>query len=218
MAKPSRGFTLIELLVVVAVIVIMAGLAVPAYTSIGKGSQLSASGNRVANLINLARQNSMSKNSMTAFLVLTDSRINNAYQSVALMELPNQSSVWTQISNWETLPSGTIIDPGPDGNPSHPYQFSFNNSSDTTPLPGVPQQPFPPISYGGRHAGTYRYEIFLPNGSLLSGSAVQIRLAEGLISSGVATYTHPDPKGGGPANYYEVTILAGTGRTKIDRP
>jgi len=218
MNKQSRAFTLIELLVVVAIIVMMTGLAVPTFTNIGKTNSLSSSGNQVANLLNLARQNSMSKNSMTALVVQTDSQTNNAYRSIALMELPNQSKLWKQISGWETLPSGTIVDPGPDGNPAHPYQFSFNRSSDAVPLPGVPQQPFPSIAYGGKTVNSYSYEIFLPNGSLLSGSAVQIRVAGGYVSSGVATYTQPDSHGGGPANYYEVTILAGTGRTKIDRP
>jgi hypothetical protein len=167
----------------------------------------------------------MSKNSMTALVVLTDPQLNNAYRCASLMELPNQTEVWKQIASWETLSPGAIVDPGPNGNPdanpSHPYQFSFNTKADQTPTPGVPQQPFPPITYGGKTANSYSYEIFLPNGSLLSGSAVQIRVAEGFVSSGVPTvptYTQPDPHGGGPVNYYQVTILAGTGRTKIDRP
>jgi hypothetical protein len=111
-----------------------------------------------------------------------------------------------------------MVDPGPDNNSKHPYQLSFNSFSDTLPLPGVPQTPFPSISYGGKKINSYSYEIFLPNGSLLSGSSAQIRLAEGVISSGAATYTQRGHNSDGPANYYNITILAGTGRTKIDRP
>jgi prepilin-type N-terminal cleavage/methylation domain-containing protein len=219
--EAASGFTLIELLTVVAIMVTVVGLAVPAFTSIGSANLLDASGNRAVNLINFAREDAMSKNAMTALVVLTSPQ-NSAYRTLAVMELPNGSTVWNQVSAWETLSSGAMIDPGPDNNSTHipfPYLFNFTRSTVPAGTAGVPRTAFPSIQYGGATVQSYQYEVFLPNGSLLSGSSATIRLAEGFISSGnTATYTRPDPHGGGPANYYNITILGATGRTKIDRP
>ena len=58
----SRAFSLVELLVVIAVIAIIAGYAVPAVTSMLKGSQLTQGSQMVVDQIALARQTALSRN------------------------------------------------------------------------------------------------------------------------------------------------------------
>ena len=58
----SRAFSLVELLVVVAVIAIVAGFAVPAVTTMLKGSQLTQGSQTVVDQIALARQTALSRN------------------------------------------------------------------------------------------------------------------------------------------------------------
>ena len=61
-APASRAFSLVELLVVIAVIAIVAGFAVPAVTTMLRGSQLTQGSQMVVDQIALARQTALSKN------------------------------------------------------------------------------------------------------------------------------------------------------------
>ena len=209
----TRAFTLVELLVVVLIIGLLLSFLVPAFGNLGKAGALTSAGSQVANLVNLARQNSMSKNAMTALIVNTDSTLDNANRLFTLLELvpPSsgaqpQTTDWKPLSGWETIRAGVVAD-------SNPANFSFPDSA-TQPVPKFPS----PIQYGAKAIGSYKYVIFLPNGTLLSGTSTRIRLTEGFLAPGASTVTYTRPKAGGSANYYDITILAATGRTKIDRP
>src|SRR5688572_20486513 len=71
----KRGaFTLVELIVVIALIVLLVALVAPAFTGSGRATALKAGGNNVANLALLARQNSLTKNAMTALVVISNSK------------------------------------------------------------------------------------------------------------------------------------------------
>ncbi len=65
-----------ELLVVMGVMAILASLSVAAFGGT-KAMDLSNAGNLVVDLVNQARQNSISKNVMTALLLARDSQNNN---------------------------------------------------------------------------------------------------------------------------------------------
>jgi prepilin-type N-terminal cleavage/methylation domain-containing protein len=210
------GFTLIEILTVLAITAVMTSLIVPALTSLSKSNALNVSADVVVNMANLGRETAMSKNAMTALVVLTDPSINNADRVFGLMELDPrsdgsqpQSSDWKQVSKWESINSGVISDPS---------SLSFNKSTDVAGTAGVPTPTFPPLVYHGKTIGSYSYVIFLPGGNLLSGTSPQIQLVEGNVASGSVTYTRPVAGGGAPANYYILTVLTSTGRVKVDRP
>jgi len=212
----NRGFTLVEILTVLAITAIMASLIVPAITSLGKSNALNVSADQVVNLANLGRETSMSKNAMTALIVVTDPSIDGADRVFGLMELDPrsdgsqpQSTDWKQISKWESISSGIISDPN---------ALSFNKSTDVAGTAGVPTPSFPPIVYNGRTVSSYSYVIFLPGGNLLSGTSPQVQLVEGNVASGSVTYTRPLAGGTGPANYCSLTIITSTGRVKVDRP
>ncbi|MBC8002241.1 MAG: FAD-dependent oxidoreductase, partial [Opitutaceae bacterium] len=202
--KAGKAFTLVELLVVVAIMGMLATLITPAFNHFGKASLLDTEGNRVANLIYLAGQNSVSKNAMTA-LIAASPDASGAYRALTLFEYVPEASDWKQFWKWETLKDGIVFDP---------TCFATFTDSSTQPQPV-----FPAIRYGGTLVGAYKYLIVLPNRSLLQDTSAQIKLAEGFFSSGVGVpiYTRR-AQDGTPANYYNVTVLSATGRPKIDRP
>jgi prepilin-type N-terminal cleavage/methylation domain-containing protein len=201
-----RAFTLIELLTVIAIMALLASMVAPAFNNFGKSSQLSADGNKVVNLVNLAGQNSISKNAMTALVAIAPgSGAGTAYKAFTLLEFMPESSDWKQITGWETLKDGVVIDPA---------SFTF------TEYPGVKPQPdLPAIRYGGKTISSYKYLIFLPNRSLLQNTSAQLKLVEGVFAANASapTYTRK-ASDGTPENYYNVTVLGTTGIPKIDRP
>lgn len=219
------GFSLLELLAVILIIGILLTLAVPAFTHLGKAKLLRTSGDKVTNLLNFARQNSMSRNTMTAVIVATDPALAGQYRTLAAWELAAPSggtapttSDWKQISNWEVLPNGTMADPAWLSNSAQ----AFTDSSSQVPL--LPASIALPstLPYGLQKVNAYKYIVFLPTGGLLlnsSASFVQIQLAEGFIPPGSSTPVYTKlAKDGSPADYYRISVLSATGKIKIDRP
>jgi type II secretory pathway pseudopilin PulG len=205
----TNGFSLIELLAVMGVMIILMGLVVPAVSSIGKASSLNAGGALVTGLINAARQNSLTNNAMTALVIVTDPSLDAQYRMFTMLEaLPRAdgqaltSSDWQQISKWETLSPGIVVD---------------NNAPLQSGSSGSISPPFPAqLSYGNHPISPNQLEflVFYPDGSISSPNPATIKLVEGYYSKGssLPLYT------GGPANCYQMTVLNATGRIKIVRP
>lgn len=197
------GFSLIELLAVIAIGSLMLVLLVPAFNSLGKSQMLNAEGNKLVNLINFAGQNSAAKNAMTALIAIPGNSTNVA--AFGLFEYVPEGSGWKQVSKWEPLKDGIVAWCNPD--------YPFTDSSVPPPI-----QVFPSISYRGQTIPAFQYLIFLPSRSLLQSTNVQLQIAEGYAASpGPVTFTRP-ATGGGPANFYNVTVVAASGYPKIDRP
>jgi prepilin-type N-terminal cleavage/methylation domain-containing protein len=202
--RARRAFSLIELLTVIAMMALLTTLVAPAFNNLGKSSLLSAEGNRIVNLVNYAGQNSTSRNAMTA-LVMADPQAGSAYRVFALFECLPEATEWKQVTSWETLKEGIVLDP--------------NTLATLTDSSSQPQPALPSMRYRGGAVGSYKYVIFLPNRSLLQNTSAQLSLAEGTFPSGASSpkFTRPATDGT-PANYYRVTVLGATGRPKIDRP
>ena len=60
--KKQRAFSLIELLVVMAIIAIIAGITIPAFTHLGKAQSLTSAGASLLDQLALARQTAVSQN------------------------------------------------------------------------------------------------------------------------------------------------------------
>ncbi|HEX4086984.1 MAG TPA: prepilin-type N-terminal cleavage/methylation domain-containing protein [Chthoniobacteraceae bacterium] len=215
------GFTLLELLVVVGIIGVMTGLVIPAFSSIGQSGALNSAGNEMADLMGLARQNSLSKNGMSAIVLVTNTSTRE--QVVSVMQLlprqddqPLQSSDWTAITGWIPLPAGVFADVSP----SDPGTCTtFQNASNGAPVSSGP--PLPYVSIGGMQPATYKYALFCSGGSLLSASNAMLFLSNGHVDppTGNAVFTPPILSGSSyPGNYYRLTVVAATGRVEIDRP
>lgn len=61
MSGDERGFSLVELLIVMAIILILAVLTIPAFSSFGRANALSASGQSLVDALNLARQTALTR-------------------------------------------------------------------------------------------------------------------------------------------------------------
>lgn len=212
---PQRlAFTLIELLAVIAIIALVAVMVVPAIGGFGRSSALTTSGNMVTSMASLARQNAMSKNTMTALVLLGQQGTDQDFRALALLEFDPVAG-WSQTGAWEMLPPGIVVD--------------RNDPANCTFLANSPQFPFlnrgatqnnPPARFRGQQvaANGFAARIFLANGALQNPEkAAQLRLVEGFYEKNRVTYTRPDRQGK-PANYYDVAILGLTGMTKVSRP
>jgi len=227
----SLGVTLVEMLVVVAVAVSLMGMILPAFSNIQQSGRLVTAGNQTSELADLARQNSLSKNCLTALVLITDSTASRSRQAFAILQMiPPEVSVsgtsqaaWQQISSLHTLDSGIFVDVTLPASNTQPINASCTfqdgpsqNFASVTSLPRT-------FSYEGDTVSTYKFVVFLSNGSLLCGSPARVELAEGCLTGGsspTAVYVQPLPNSNSPApaDYYRVTLLAATGRVKIDRP
>ncbi len=212
--KISAAFTLVELLTVVALIGILMGFVVPALSGMGRGTALTTAGNTVNNLAGLARQHAMSRNTLTALVVLGNQGTDADYRALTVLEY-RRGAGWSQVGGWETLPVGITVDSGDTQACSFllrsPEPFPFLSATNQSNPPILYQSV--PLSYGA-----YAARIFTPGGGLQNpGDPAQIRIVEGSVEGGTIRYTHRNAEGK-PANFFDIAIVGATGATKISRP
>lgn len=214
--KLSQGFSLIEMVVAMMVIGIISGFVVPAFNGFGRSSSLTSAGNAVANMANFARQEAMTKNTMTALLVLANQGTDDDYRAVTVLEYDTVTG-WSQALPWEKLPDGVMVDCSDTTNCS----FLENSPKPFPFLTKFGGQNNPPVSYQGQQvasSGGYIARLFLSNGSLQNPEEpAQLRLVQGYRQGQSVVYTQPNASGKA-ANYYDIAIVGTTGTTKIDRP
>lgn len=213
--KPAHGcgaFTLIELMAAITLLLFLSTFTVFSLRGTGGAAALAVGGNRLVGLANQARQNSMTKNVLTALVLVTGQATPSQgdYRAAALLEFDaaDASPSWKQISRWEILPTGVVID-----NDSSTFLSGSNNTPATAPLP-----PKLPGKFRGTDIANYAARVFLPNGGLYNPStSATIQLVEGFVNGGSVKLTHC-ASGGSAADYYNIAIVGVTGRSKIERP
>lgn len=207
-AAKQKAFTLLELLTVVALIVILVGLSVGG-GSLVRGRMLDTAGNRVGLLFDFARQRAMAGNVLTAVVLITNSGAAEDGRAFTILEYSGGSKVWKQAYPWEVLPEGFCVDMGNDTTTS-------TYVSQPDPSVQLPYAASSPVVFRGRNltAQQYAYRIFLPSGGLwtTSSNPVRLQLVEGAVEDGVTKYRKP------PDNYYRISLVTATGRTKVERP
>lgn len=192
-SSPPRGFSLIELLTVITIIGIMITFSALSIGSIG-ARRLSQGGNLVVDLANEARQNSMTKGVMTAFIVAKSSpSTNHKLRSFILMEKGPRQTEWKPVTKWELLPTGTVVD----GTASFIQQTPAIGLSNLPKLNNVAMDP-----------SSCAFQVFLPDGRLsvkgiTSPEFPVLRVVEALKPVG---------------NYYDVELNILTGTPKVVRP
>ncbi len=213
--KFPTGFSLVELLAVIAIIGIVMGIALPALSTVGRGSSLTMAGSAVTNLAGLARQHAMSRNTLTALVLLANQGTDSDYRAFAVVEY-KPGTGWSQIGKWETLPVGICVDAGA----TEECSFLLRSPNPFPFLTGT-KQDNPPVLFQGmpiRNPEGYAARIFTPGGGLQNATApAQIRLVEGDTAGGVMRYSHRNSMGK-PANFFDIAIVGATGATKISRP
>jgi prepilin-type N-terminal cleavage/methylation domain-containing protein len=214
--EASRGYSLIELLAVVAILSALAGLTMGSLSPV-KANALTAGGNKVADLLASARQNSISRHSFTAVVIKSvgDSR----YSAHCLFELARTDSgafaAWKMIAPWRSLPDGVRFDPGVfTGSATN---FVYSNPSGSPPSPS----PLPStVQFRGQTVNITNdvvYQIFGPDGTLTRGAPVRLRLVEAGEDTGSGIIYTGQKTAGQPANYYDIVILRETGQAKVER-
>lgn len=212
--RARTAFTLVELLAVLAIVGILLVLANLGFKAGSGAAALTGEGNRIASLVNLARQNAMSKNALTALIVITDPALDVRLKAASLWEATPRNdgsatapSDWKQISKWEILRTGVVFMPPTDAEMD---------------LPTVAvNPPFPTLNLSGNPVSSDGFvcKIFLPAGGLLTGRPGILHLAEGFLPPGeeVPEYTNKNADGA-PANIYTITIIAATGQVVVEQP
>ncbi len=190
----NAAFTLIELLSVIAVMAILIAFATVGMGDGGRSQRLTHSGNRVADLVNLARTTAKTRNSMSMLAIATKG--DYAYRAMAILEKPLDAGEWKQVSPWEVLPDGVSV--------SETESASFI----TTPVATLSPAP-PVLKFRGANlnASDYAWQVFLPTGRLLSEQA-----------SPPTLYLSLTPQGADSTNFYSITINANTGIPIVRRP
>ncbi len=213
MQLKTRGFALLELLVVVVIMSMVMAISMPAIKGLAGAGRLTGAGSLMENLFTVARQTSISKNTYTAVIVLTDTtQKESAYRAFAILELDRAddgsaatSANWKQTCPWQILPQGIIVD----NNVNATTFFSAlpTNFSTITPTLIFQGKTYAPDS-------GYAYQIFLPSGRLSAApSPCSISLTQGFYNAASPTYTT-----GSNTNYFNLTFNDATGQTKISRP
>lgn len=190
---------------------LLLALTVPMTAGMIGASRLTTGGHKVAGLVSSARQTAMSKNTMTALVLLAHQNSDEDGRAFTILEY-DPGEGWVQSQPWEVLPDGVVVD--------------LSNSADCTFMANSPSlfpfvsngQPNPPVQHRGspvQPPDGYAARLFLPGGGLANAEVpARIRLVEGSVAQGTVVYAG----GGTVSNYCDITIIGDTGQIKIDRP
>ncbi len=214
LAQPA--FTLVELLMVMAIMSILLGVGGMSLNRMLQASALTNQGNKITHLVEIARQRAMTANTVTALVMVKSLGVPEDGRAFTILECP-PGGTWKQIREWDILPSGIVVDTLAVGLDAS----FFANSPQPFPFTGGSPEAGAPVDFGDYSKlppGTYAARIFLPGGGLMNpDNATQFRLVEGSMEGGQMYYSNTR-NGGPPVNYYRITLLGTTGKTKVSRP
>lgn len=189
------------------VLAVMLGLLIPAVGNFGRANLLTTAGNQASGIVNFARENSMSRNVMTAVALLTDTGAAEDRRAFAVLELRPGTNDWQPVTKWQVLPEGTLVDEASSFVTGSLSRLPFANTSNL------------PLDFRGETVtgGQFAARVFLPSGGLSTpDEPARISVVEGTNSAaGESALTRPD--GAGSANVYDITIIGSIGSVRIDR-
>ena len=118
----ARPFTLIELIVVMGVMMLLAAVAIPAYSSLFSGRKTTLAANKMNAAVMEARAHAVSAKVYTALIFVKDKSTSGGYTSFRMAEVyhnPDADSGykwrrWAPGSSFVLLPENTMIPDGDD--------------------------------------------------------------------------------------------------------
>ncbi len=213
--QPGRGravgFTLVEVLVVVSILTVLLLVAVPALSGVMQAMSLGQGGGKVVRVMEAARQRAVTGNVLTAVVLVTHSGHAEDGRALTVLECP-PGGPWVQTGEWTFLPEGVVVDlEAPEAATfvtRTPVAFPFHSGQ------GAPVKFRNTDLTPGRFAG----RIFLPSGGLLNpNDPAELQVVSGEVADGGMRYSRTNGAGR-PADYYRITLVGGSGRSKVDRP
>jgi prepilin-type N-terminal cleavage/methylation domain-containing protein len=221
-----RAFSLIELTAVMAIITLVAGFVTPAIKGILGGSTVDAGAAKLGGLLNLARSEAIAQHTIVRFVVATgwpDATAEDNLRRVSLWAWQAESGVYLQISNWEKLPVGLVLEKDiPDYVRTAAY--AQNDASTIRGTCILTDELAEDASFSAQTSlGTIptRYIEFLPSGSARIPGNTD-RQAIFVATAGYADagnhITHTAQSGGHASNWAQLNVDTLTGRTHIYRP
>lgn len=192
-----RGFSLVELLVVIAIVAVLATVTGPSLLTSQKASSLTTGGNRLADLLMLAKQSALSRNMITAVVLVTstkDKLLEN--RTLGMLEMGGDYE-WRQVGGWTFLPEAVqVVDSGalPPAN--------------ALPVPAdAPEPRFQKLR--GDANPKYTAFVFYPDGRMRAGLPSPRRASVRFQS---------DVNEASPHNFYDIVFNAETSGLRIERP
>lgn len=208
----SNGFSLTELMVSVAIIGLLVSLSVVSMRDVAGSHAMASSTYRLAGLIDSAREEAILKQQPTVVAMLRGEEESSYKSFVVLQYIPETEtggSSWKQISRWEKLVDGVVVDTQASG--AHQgLSTAFTQENSPTINPALPLLDHHSNSFNPRTE--YGYLVFLPDGSLFQSANSRVRLVPGIFSKSGIERT------GAEENYMEIVINNATGRTRVLQP
>lgn len=189
LSRERKAFTLLELLVVMAIVILLASMAVPAFNSITVGSNLNRAGQIVGDQIALARQEAVTKNREVQ-VRFYDVATNQSWRGIQIWRV-EQTGTGTNniaVNRMITLPDGIVINSTTNLSPLLTADGSLSGASNVPP---------------------YRGFRFRANGATDSSVTA---------ANGYLTLQQANAQGNPPKNYYTVQINPMTGKVIAFRP
>lgn len=198
------AFSLVELMTVVGVVSILFAVATPALLSSRKASELTSAGNTMADLATLCRQTALSKNAITA-LILVSKTNPTTRQMATMLEYDPQIQAWKYRSGWIRLSESVE---------AKDSALDNDGGTDVDKLSKEALQRIAELKL--KNSGTeiqekdYTVFIFYPDGRM-EGDPTKTRKIR--VATGETAANGPDP-----INYYDLVFNADTSAFRIVRP
>lgn len=225
-AAAISAFSLIGLMSVMAVVTVFAGLSVPALKGLTGANAVDASAGKLSGLLTLARSEAIARHTIVRFVVATDWSGQGQeanLRRVSLWAWHADAGRFLQLTNWEDLPVGVIIERQL---PEYirAAQYAADDASTVRGSSVLDEDSGTDTKFSSA-AGTDqisgRFIEFLPSGSArLPGSAERraIFVATQGFADANQRITYTAQTNGAPTNWAQVNVDTLTGRTHIYRP